>query len=75
MSTREKFNTLATLIPDDKLASAYFMLLKYLHDLEEEEDDAYCAALYDAFLDNPDPEKYEGTPIEELAAQWGISLE
>jgi hypothetical protein len=75
MRTRERVNFLTQQIPDSKLNEWYFNLLKYIHTLEEEADDAFCIAMNEAFEADPDPEKWEGTPIEELAARWGIELE
>jgi len=53
-------------MPDNLAAVAFFMLKNYL-EAAEAEDDAFCIALNESYLANPD--KGEGTLIEEVAAR------
>ena len=41
---------------------------------DEIEDDLYCEKLVEHYLNDPDPQKYEGITIEELAKREGIEL-
>ena len=75
MSQRERVNFLTQQVPDNKLGELYFIVLKYLHDLAEEADDAFCTAMNEEFEADPNPEKWAGTSIEELAARWGVELD
>ena len=64
---------------DEVQLSGVFAVLKSIKDtfdnaLEEALDEAYCQKLYQDYLDDPDPEKDETIPIEELAESLGIKL-
>ena len=69
MSHKEQLLQLATTVPEQQAAQAYLMLQAFLNVLDEAEDDAFCLALNERYLANPD--KGEGVPIEELAARLG----
>ena len=69
MSTRERCNQLIDTLPDEYLDYAWLMLEKIRRKKQEEEDDAFCVAMNEAFLNDPDPGKWESTPIEEFAEQ------
>jgi hypothetical protein len=74
MSTRERLQVLTDRIPDSKLPVVQLMLLQFLRQLEEEADDEICARMYAEFKADTDPEKWDGIPIEELAAEMGVAL-
>ena len=74
MSTRERCNQVIDSLPEEYLAYALLLLEKIQREKEAAEDDAFCIAMNEAFLEDPDPDKWESTPIEELAAQLGITL-
>jgi len=72
MSYQERIVQLTQDIPDNIAAVAFYMLKQYM-DAVEAADDAFCMAMYERYL--TDPNKGEGTPIEEVAAQLGVVLE
>jgi hypothetical protein len=72
MSNREKCISLIQEFPEERLAFAALWLEKNLHDIEEAEDDAFCIALNDAFLDNPD--KGELVDFDEAVRKLGAIL-
>lgn len=70
MSTRERCNQLLEALPDFKLS----LVLAYLQGLtasEELEDDRYCDALYQEYLE--DPEHDVEYSLEECKKEWGLS--
>lgn len=72
MSTRDKCKELLDSVPEFKLG----YVLAYLQGLTADEtaDDAYCAQLYQDYIDDPDATKAEGISLEEFAAELGVSL-
>ena len=69
MSYQERIVQLAADIPDNYAAVAFFLLKQYL-EAAEAADDAFCIALDDAFVDNPD--KGELVDFEDACKQLGI---
>ena len=47
---------------------------EYENRLNEEADDAFCQALYKAYLEDDSPDKHETITMEALAADLGITL-
>ena len=72
MSARERLMQVAEMIPDEQIAEAMLMLYRLLYEQAEAEDDAYCVALNEAFLANPD--KGELVSLEEAAKRLGVHL-
>jgi len=54
MSSKERLVQVAGMMPEEKVASALLYLYGLLYEQAEAEDDAFCIALNDAFLENPD---------------------
>ena len=70
MSTRELCYQLLDTVPEFKLS----LVLAYLQGLtasEDAEDDFYCNALYQAYLDDPDRD-IEYT-LEDCKKEWGLA--
>ena len=72
MSNREQLVQMAQSVPEEQAIFAMHLLKSYLDALEEMRDDAFCLALNERYLENPD--KGEGVPIEELAVRLGVTL-
>ena len=72
MSTREQLVKVAEIMPDDQIPEALRMLYRLLYEQAEAEDDAYCIALNEAFLANPD--KGELISLQEAAQRLGVNL-
>ena len=69
-STRERCNQLLDAVPEFKLS----FVLAYLQGLiagEEAEDDLYCEALYQKYLQ--DPEREIEYSLEECKKEWGLT--
>lgn len=71
MSEKELAHSIIDNLPNYKMAYA----LGFLQGLafEETADDAFCSALYESYLADPDPEKTHGEPLDALKKQWGIA--
>ena len=70
MSTRERCNQLLDAVPEFKLS----LVLAYLQGLmasEEAEDDLYCEALYQQYLN--DPERDIEYSLDECKKEWGLA--
>jgi len=72
MSYQERIVQLTTKMPDYTAAIVFFLIENYLT-AEKAADDAFCNAMYERYLANPD--KGEGVPIEVIAARLGVVLE
>ena len=72
MSEKEMCIKLLDSIPEYKIG----YVLAYIQGItaEEAEDDAYCAGLYQAYLNDPDPQKHDTVTLEALAADLGVQL-
>jgi len=73
VSYQEQIVQMATDMPDNFAAVVFYIIKNYLEAAEKAADDAFCNALYERYLANPD--KGEGIPIEEIAARLGVVLE
>ncbi len=74
MSNREKCNLLLDSFTEEQLVRIIALLQDAMDELDEIEDDAFCEKLYQEYLQKPDSEKGDGTPIEEFAKELGIEL-
>ena len=43
--------------------------------VDEAEDDAFCAKMYQDYLDDPDPHKHDSVTLEEAMEMCGITYE
>ncbi len=73
MSEKEQAKLIIDRLPDFKVGKLLSFLQGMMFD-DEMEDDAFCERMYQNYLDDPDPEKHEGIPLEELAVSLGIAL-
>ena len=74
MSVREQLNQLTATLPDYKLAYvlAYVQGL-IAEDESEKADDAYCEQLLKNYQNDPDPQKHDAVPLEQLAQELGVA--
>ena len=70
MSNRERLAQTVQGMTEEEAAFYLAWLIKIMRDMEEVRDDAFCLALNERYLANPD--KGEGVPIEEVAARLGV---
>ena len=70
MSTRDQIKTIVDRIPDDHL-NIIFTIVKSID--EDAADDAFCEALYQNYLNDPDPEKEVEYSIEDCKKEWEIA--
>jgi len=73
MSHKEQLMQVAADVPEWQAEHVLLLLPAILKALDDAADDAFCVALHERYLANPD--KGEGTPIEEVAARLGVVLE
>lgn len=73
MSEREQAIQIISVLPEYKISRILDFLRGIQFD-DELEDDAFCARLYQQYLDDLDPHKHDAISIEELAAREGIEL-
>ncbi len=71
MSERDQAKQIIDKLPDYKISNILLFLQGVAFD-DEMEDDLYCEKLYQDYLNDPDPEKDEGVPLEECMKEWGI---
>lgn len=71
MSNREMCVELLDAVPEYKMG----YVLAYLQGLtaDEEADDIFCERMYQNYLNDPDPDKGKGIPLEECMKEWGLS--
>lgn len=72
MSSREFAVQLMNQVPDDKLD----IVIAYVQELlarDDASDDAYCAKLYQNYLDDPDPDKEQTFTLDECKREWGLA--
>lgn len=71
MSNREKIIALLDSIPDYKIG----YVLAYVQGIaaDEDADDDYCAALYEDYLNDPDPEKDQEYRLSDCMREWGLA--
>ena len=73
MSSKERLVQLTETMQEQQAAIVFLMAKQYLDLLESVADNAFCLALEQAYEASPD--KDNTIPIEEFAAQLGVSLE
>ena len=71
MSTKEKCISILDSFSEAQLVNVLSILQAAQNAIEEAEDEAFCASLYEDYLNS---EKEEAVPIESLAAELGIAL-
>lgn len=71
MSNREKVLALLDSVPDYKMG----YVLAYVQGItaDEQEDDAFCARMWQDYENDPDPEKDKGFSLEECKREWGLA--
>ena len=74
MSNRELCISLINDIEEDRLVSVAAVLQNIKDIIDESLDDAYCLQLYQSYLDDPDPNKSDGTLLEDFARELGVEL-
>lgn len=69
MSSKDRFIQLLNDVPEHKMG----YVLAYLQGLlaDEAADDAFCEALYDAYLNDNDPEKHDTVSLQSFAIDAG----
>jgi len=70
MSNKEKIIDLLDSVPDYKMG----YVLAYVQGItaDEEADDLFCERMVQNYLNDPDPEKSEGIPLEDCLKEWGL---
>ncbi|MCD7724317.1 MAG: hypothetical protein LUI12_01980 [Clostridiales bacterium] len=70
MSNKEQIINLLDNIPDYKMG----YVLAYVQGVaaDEEADDIFCNRMIENYLNDPDPEKVKGIPLEECLKEWGL---
>jgi hypothetical protein len=74
MSNKEKCIALLDHFTDGQLGNIAIMLQAAQDAISETEDDAFCAKLYQDYLNDQDPHKHDAISIEELAKDLGVTL-
>ena len=70
MSNREKVIALLDSVPDYKMG----YVLAYVQGItaDEEADDIFCEQMVENYRNDPDPEKDDAVPLEDLKKLWEI---
>lgn len=70
MSNREKVIALLDSVPDYKMG----YVLAYVQGItaDEEADDIFCERMVENYRNDPDPEKDDAVPLEDLKKLWEI---
>ncbi|MGM9566512.1 hypothetical protein [Evtepia sp.] len=70
MSNREKVIALLDSVPDYKMG----YVLAYVQGItaDEEADDIFCERMVENYRNDPDPEKDDAIPLEDLKKLWEI---
>lgn len=71
MSTKEQIYQYIESMSDEQLKGLLIMLTGYASVVDEQQDDAYCAELYEEARGEADT---DATSIEDFARELGISL-
>jgi hypothetical protein len=74
MSNREKCIAILDGLTDTQLESIAAILQAAKDAIIEAEDNAFCAKLYQDYLNDPDPRKHDTVAIEDLAKELGVTL-
>lgn len=71
MSDKEKVIQLLNDVPDYKMA----YVLAYVQGItaDEEADDLFCQRMIENYENDPDPEKDDSYPLEDLKKEWGLN--
>ncbi len=71
MSNREKIISLLDSVPDYKMG----YVLAYIQGItaDEEADDIFCERMVENYLNDPDPDKGKGIPLEDCIKEWGFA--
>ena len=72
MSNREKCIEIIDSLSEVELGNIATMLQAARNAIKEAADDAFCEALYQRYLQDPD--RGQGIPIEDAARQLGVEL-
>lgn len=70
MSNRERIIELLDNVPDYKMG----YVLAYVQGIaaDEEADDIFCQRMLENYQNDPDPEKDDSVPLEDLKKVWGL---
>lgn len=70
MSNRERIIELLDSVPDYKMG----YVLAYVQGIaaDEEADDIFCQRMLESYQNDPDPEKDNAVPLEDLKRVWGL---
>ena len=74
MSNRELAKNIIDSIPESQMGYIVNVLQNMHMALEEVADEVFCEKLYEDYLNDDDPEKDVGIPIEQFAKDLGITL-
>lgn len=71
MSNRDKIISLLDSVPDYKMG----YVLAYVQGItaDEEADDIFCERMVENYLNDPDPDKDKGIPLEDCMKEWGLA--
>ncbi len=71
MSNGEKIISLLDSVPDYKMG----YVLAYIQGItaDEEADDIFCERMVENYLNDPDPDKDKGIPLEDCMKEWGFA--
>lgn len=72
MSTKEMTMTmLDTHELSEEAMTSIYNFVRFM--VDEAEDDAFCAKMYQDYLDDPDPHKHDSVTLEEAMEMCGIT--
>lgn len=74
MSTKEMIYNLIDGFSEEQLKDLLTMLQSLKHIVTDAEDDAYCAKLYDEYVNGSADDKSGKISIEDFASELGINL-
>lgn len=71
MSEKERAALLLDMVPEYKLG----YVIAYLQGItaDEEADNAFCQAMWEKYVNDPDPEKDEEYSLEDCKREWGLA--
>lgn len=71
MSEKEQIIQLLDNVPNYKIG----YVLAYVQGIAADEaaDDEFCERMYQNYLNDPDPDKDEGVPLEDCMKDWGLA--
>ncbi|MBR2279670.1 MAG: hypothetical protein IJ903_01915 [Ruminococcus sp.] len=74
MSTKERIINLIDGLSESQLNGLLQMLTGYVTLISDKDDDAYCAELYEEYVNDSDENKNDNISIEEFSSELGIAL-